>query len=95
MSKTTLPKGIRRTVSHLILPTAVGGAGSVLWAICHATGSLHEPFWPAVALVVAMASAHLLRASWRRQLRAAFQEGYADGYLRRVSDQLKDAESTP
>jgi hypothetical protein len=93
MPRTMLPKGIRRTVSHLILPAAVAGLGSALWALCHTTDIVHEPQWPAAALTAAAFSAYLLRASWKRQLRAAFQEGYADGYLRRVSDELKSADT--
>jgi hypothetical protein len=89
MAPLKLPKGTRRTVSHLILPAAVGSTGVMLWALCHATDFAREPYLPALALLTAVLSAHLLRASWQRQLRAAFQEGFADGYLRRVSDELE------
>lgn len=84
----TLPKGIRRAASALILPIIASASAGVLWAICHTTDVVHEPWWPIGVLILAGWSAHKLRRRWQRQMLAAYHEGYVDGYLCGVSDRL-------
>lgn len=90
---TTL-EGIRRTVSPLILAMTTSCAAAVLWAICRTTDIAHAPQWSVATIVFAACSAYGLRSRWRRLLRAAYQEGYADGYIRRAADELDGADST-
>ncbi|MEV6297875.1 hypothetical protein AB0M02_00545 [Actinoplanes sp. NPDC051861] len=87
-TKTAAPKGIGRTVSPLILPTAVCVSAFAMWWInrTHEIASTHG--WPGFTIVAGVLSAYALRRRWRRALQAAYHEGYADGYLRGASDRI-------
>ena len=82
-----LPDGIRRTVSHLILPIAVAIAVLTIWAMADFTETF---LLPAAAILIAAGAASALRARWNYLRKAAYQEGLVDGYLRGVAERLRD-----
>jgi hypothetical protein len=93
--RNTQAEGVQRTLSALILPVAVAAVGLGLWVICHTSDIAHTPYWPATAIIVAAGSASALRARWKFLLKAAYQEGTTDGYLRGVSERIKGTTPGP
>lgn len=70
------------------LAIVAGGAPAILWLTDIWIDIQHDLGWVVAVSAAAVSATIALCRRWRANARAAYHEGYADGYLRGASDRI-------